>query len=741
MNKFITIVLIIILGIILFAGGLGVIFITKSDSTKSDSTESNPVQKNCINDCSGYGDCDTTSGNCTCYQGFSGIDCSIQCPNLCSKRGTCDNGNCICKSGFYGEECQFIKCLNDCSGNGTCNNQTGECSCTNGSIQPDCSNKCPGYPNNTCSGNGICNVSSGVCSCSHGFSGIDCSIQCPNLCSKRGTCDINGNCDCDQGYYGNDCSLSCPKDLMNNTCSGNGNCTFDGINIACICSQGYKGSDCSKRTCPGDPNNTCSGHGNCNTTAGSCNCNQGYYGNDCSVACPGADDNNICSGNGACSFDGTSTTICDCSSRYYGSNCESNCSNDNIFDDTNKVCKQKYLVDINGFQDFRVYNNPNSFFHQMLVNNRSNPSSDFNERFYIKKVTISGETRYAITNNNGTMFQLVKSTSDGSNTDTYYLKVTTNPAYQTTFKIFKFYNTFNLVGSGATSDTYGNAHSNLGSFIAEGKGNNVIRFVDNSFQSVSQPNNYQSIWDNMDERLNIKLDCIENCDSNCYCPTPPTPPSNTGPLSCKVVLPSNTSSIQRCVNNIYVYALLLSFGIGSSSIISSEVIYYLKDGNIVICVKYNNKYYFQTRRGQNSVELYSYSSIPTFSDFSNFDNFIKSVTSPVLTTESNVIHYSRTIRNFKIDGMFADDVYFLEDGDIIVCNLHSASTGDNFIMSRFGDNKSFYCVSSTTVFFTNFNNYHDFRSSNKDSKTFYENTSSKYSVKIIYGWQYHLYPM
>lgn len=727
MNKFITIVLIIILGIILFAGGLGVIFITKSDSTKSDSTESNPVQKNCINDCSGYGDCDTTSGDCTCYQGFSGIDCSIQCPNLCSKHGTCDNGTCICKSGFFGEECQFIKCHNDCSGNGTCDNQTGVCDCKNGSTQTDCSNKCPGYPNNTCSNNGICDQNSGVCSCKAGYYGNDCSGKCPNLCSNNGTCDQKlGVCSCKADYYGNDCSLSCPKDSNNNICSNNGVCEFDGKNIKCVCYTGYTGSDCSERTCPGD----CSGNGGtCNVSTGVCSCNTGYYGNDCSVACPGADDNNICSGTskGTCVYNGTST-VCNCNDRYYGSNCESKCSDDNIFDYTNKICSnQKYLTDINGYKDFRVYNSTDVF-NKMLVNNQSNPITDFNKRFYIKKITINNEKRYVITNNNNIMFKLVPSTVSG--TDTYYFKVTTNSNEQATFKIFKLYNTFNLVSGGATSDQDGNAYANIGSFVAKGKGNNVIRWVHDTGQSNP---NYQSLWDNIDERLNIKLDCIENCDINCYCPTPPTPPSNQGSPMCKVVLPSNTttSSIQRCVNNTYVYGMMLSFGGSVYYTGSSEVIYYLKDGSIVICIKYNNKYYFRKTRGTNN-KLYSFNNIPTFTNFSNFDKFISSVN---LTIENNATHSIRQIYNFSINNKNADDVYFLGDGDIIVCKLDSTvSTGAQYTMSRFGDNKSFYCVSNNTVLFTNFNNYTDFVSSATISGQFNENITNKYNVKIKHGW-------
>jgi hypothetical protein len=95
--------------------------------------------------CSGNGIC--TDSKCTCYQGFSGVDCSIRsCPSgpawfdeptgpttahapiECSGQGICDHniGQCICREGFSGDSCDKKDCSSDpvtgeyCSGHGYC---------------------------------------------------------------------------------------------------------------------------------------------------------------------------------------------------------------------------------------------------------------------------------------------------------------------------------------------------------------------------------------------------------------------------------------------------------------------------------------------------------------------------------------------------------------------------------------------------------------------------------------------
>lgn len=102
------------------------------------------------NYCNGHGTCINSTSTCSCYEGWGATtdisfykapDCSQRtCPSdrawsdvpstplkahavtECSNRGTCDRttGQCTCFDGFTGTACQRNKCPNDCSGHGVC---------------------------------------------------------------------------------------------------------------------------------------------------------------------------------------------------------------------------------------------------------------------------------------------------------------------------------------------------------------------------------------------------------------------------------------------------------------------------------------------------------------------------------------------------------------------------------------------------------------------------------------------
>ncbi|GLU04392.1 hypothetical protein SLE2022_215420 [Rubroshorea leprosula] len=90
-----------------------------------------PVSGQCPNSCNLNGDC--IEGNCHCFLGFHGRDCSKRsCPSNCNGHGKCmSNGVCECDNGFTGVDCSTAICDEQCSlHGGVCDNGVCEFRCS-----------------------------------------------------------------------------------------------------------------------------------------------------------------------------------------------------------------------------------------------------------------------------------------------------------------------------------------------------------------------------------------------------------------------------------------------------------------------------------------------------------------------------------------------------------------------------------------------------------------------------------
>ncbi|KAF2309966.1 hypothetical protein GH714_005814 [Hevea brasiliensis] len=95
------------------------------------STGSVSVPGQCPSSCYFNGDC--VDGNCHCFLGFHGHDCSKRsCSGNCNGHGMClSNGNCKCQNGYTGVDCSTAACDEQCSlHGGVCDNGVCEFRCS-----------------------------------------------------------------------------------------------------------------------------------------------------------------------------------------------------------------------------------------------------------------------------------------------------------------------------------------------------------------------------------------------------------------------------------------------------------------------------------------------------------------------------------------------------------------------------------------------------------------------------------
>mmetsp|Transcript_20976 Transcript_20976/g.37150 ORF Transcript_20976/g.37150 Transcript_20976/m.37150 type:complete len:267 (-) Transcript_20976:3-803(-) len=195
----------------------------------------------------------TKKDSCTCFTrkeetktvyAYKGADCSQRtCPHgrswdgpatddnehavqmECSGRGTCDTstGTCQCFPGYTGKGCRRSTCPNDCSGHGTCKTLKEIAALRGANTAYDAFiGHVDAATNFEYEGAWDSDKVSG-CMCDSGFRGADCSrIECPSTtdvmggagaesgreCSGRGICDYNtGSCQCFETFGGDKCEI------------------------------------------------------------------------------------------------------------------------------------------------------------------------------------------------------------------------------------------------------------------------------------------------------------------------------------------------------------------------------------------------------------------------------------------------------------------------------------------------------------------------------------------------------
>jgi hypothetical protein len=319
---------------------------------------------------------------------------------------------------------------------------------------------------------------------------------------------------------------------------------------------------------------------------------------------------------------------------------------------------------------------------------------------YFLKETGPNTNLYTITNSLGRMFELIKD----SFTNYYYLTVTTNASAQVQFALLKNYNTFNLV-----SASYNSLSSKLEGYITK-YGKKLMYYEIGSANTIQISN-----------MLNFNLECIKKSNTR-YEPISTSLSTTTFP-KIEIVLPS------KYIHNSLTEYIKLTGPYISGGSKNVDWVYHLDNGDIIVCLIDTNIIKMSRIGDNKSVYIDCGTNIPyhiTFTDFTNYDNFIRSNEIKISSTNSisiNPVYYENRYKvlikteyiKIKDNGNPSSPdfnvyyVHYFDDGDIVAVSYGI----DNTIMytCRIGDNKT-YKISSTVQIpkvniFNNLSEYKD----------------------------------
>lgn len=232
------------------------------------------------NYCNGHGTCIVSSSTCACFVGWGADtdlstiknpDCSSRvCPTglawsdiasaeneahataECSNRGICNTatGECGCFDGFTGDACQRTICPNECSGHGRCMNNK------------QLAQKSDALP---------------LVNATYLYTGKETTVTWDEekiygcLCDSSWTVGLGPNERQEPEWFGYDCSLKrCPSGDDPRTTTDETNCW--NVTAAGGFGLGQQGNKCQV---------DCSNRGICDYGAGTCTCFKGYHGQAC----------------------------------------------------------------------------------------------------------------------------------------------------------------------------------------------------------------------------------------------------------------------------------------------------------------------------------------------------------------------------------------------------------------------------------------------------------------------------